>query len=211
MIYASHAEGLRGARYCEIIASDGWLNFAVYTTQGLNDCPERFWKNITKEDIKKATGASKVILNGPRYWTMDEINVTPLIQIEKKKFKKLYTQKVAYVQLGLFDVFSGPRLYHKHEVDRDTVFTYQAGKPVYELIDSKGRAYVMQSYSVDKVKQTERSLSKLGSKLKLPKGWQFKTGTLDKTTHLKTVDKKAFVIQDDFKNSYQLASHDFLQ
>jgi hypothetical protein len=211
MVFAGMEEDLRGKRYCEIVASDGWFKFAVYTTQGLNACPNRLWKHITKEDVKKITGSSMVILNGPRYWTMDGIQNTPLITIEKQAFKNLNMRKVAYVYLGLFDVLRGARSYHEHRVSRDTVFIYEAGKPVYELIDSKGHVYVMQSYSVEKVKQTERSLSKLGLKLNLPKGWRFKAGVLNKTTYLKTVDKKAEVIQDNLGNTYQLASNDFLQ
>ncbi len=211
MAFADMKEDMRGTRYCEIVVSAGWFKFAVYTTQGLNACPTSFWKDITKEDVKKITGASKVILNGPRYWTMDSIQNTPLIKVESQTFKKLNMRKVAYVRLGLLDILKGARAYHEHQVSRDTVFRYEAGKPVYELIDSEGHVYVMQSYSVEKAKQTERSLSKLGGKLNLPKGWQFKTGVLKQTTDLKTVDKKAEVIQDNLGNSYQLASHDFLQ
>ena len=211
MVFASVRDDVRGTRYCEIIVTDGWLRCAVYTTEGLNNCPSTSWKALTKKDVKAATGASKAILQGPRYWTMDIIKTTPLIKVEEKKFKQLKTKKIAYVHIGLSDLLKGAKPYHRHQVDLNNTFTYAAGKPVYELIDSKGRVYVMQSYSLDKGKQTERSLSKLASRLHLPKGWTFKTGVLKQKVELKTVNNKAVVLHDDLMNRYQLSSRDFLR
>ncbi len=208
--YAGIRDEVRGTRYCEIIVSDGWLRCAVYTTEGLNNCPGAFWRKLTTRDVKEATGASKAVLQGPRFWVMDTINTKPLIQVEEKKFKKLKTKKIAYVQINLSDILSGAKPYHRHVVDLNNTFTYKAGKPVYELIDSKGHVYVMQSYSVDKARQTERSLSKLGAKLHLPKGWQFKTGVLKKTTSIKTAQNKAVVLHDELMNRYQLSTKDLL-
>ncbi len=211
MGYAMQTNGIRGDRYCEVVLSEGWFNFAIYNTMGLNHCPQSRWDSLRVSNIKKETGASKVILNGPRYWTIDAAQNTRMVKPEEKDFGGIKMRKLAYVHLGLFDVLGSGRPYKEHQVDRDTIFTYQAGKPVYELIDPKGNVYVMQSYSVEKAKQTPRSLSQLGPKLKLPKGWIYRTGVLNKTTYLKTQDKKAIVIQDDLLNTYQLASHDFLK
>ncbi len=211
LAFASMREDVRGTRYCEIIVSDGWFRCAVYTTEGVNNCPSRAWNTLTPKDVKAATHSSKAILQGPRYWLMDTIQTTPLIQVEMKQFKQLNTKKIAYVHIGLSDILSGKRPYHRHEIDLKNTFTYEAGKPVYELIDPKGRVYVMQSYSLAKAKQTERSLSKLGSRLHLPKGWRFKTGVLSQKAQLKTVDNKAVVLHDDLMNRYQLSSRDFLQ
>jgi hypothetical protein len=211
MGHATIREHVRGTRYCEIIVSDGWFRCAVYTTEGVNNCPRTSWNQITKKEVKAATGASKAILHGPRYWTMDTIQTTPLIQVESKQFKQLKTKKIAYVQIGLSDVLSGERPYRQHSIDLNNTFTYEAGKPVYELIDPKGRVYVMQSYSLDKARQTERSLIHLDSTLKLPKGWQFKSGVLNKNMALKTVNNKAVVLHDDLMNRYQLSPRDFLK
>jgi hypothetical protein len=209
--HAMQISGIRGDRYCEVVLSEGWFNFAVYNSMGLNHCPQGKWDKLTTSMIKKETGASKVMLNGPRYWTMDGAKNTRMVKPEEKTFGGIGMRKLAYVHLGLFDVLGGGRPYKDHQVDRNTVFTYQEGKPVYELIDPKGQVYVMQSYSVEKAKQTPRSLSKLGAQLKLPHGWTYKTGILKKTTYLQTQNKKAVVIQDNLMNTYQLASHDFLK
>jgi hypothetical protein len=211
LVHATVRDNVRGTRYCEIIVTDGWLRCAVYTTEGINYCPDASWKALTQNDVKKATGASKAILHGPRYWVMDTIQTTPLIQVKPQKFKKLQTKKIAYVHVGLSDILNGEKPYRKHSIDLNNTFTYKAGKPVYELIDSKGRVYVMQSYSLDKARQTERSLLNLGKKLRLPKGWQFKAGVLNQNKALKTVNNKAVVLHDDLMNRYQLSSRDFIK
>lgn len=90
------------------------------------------------------------------------------------------------------------------------MWIYDAGKPVYELIDPKGNVFVMQSYSVQKEPQTEQSLTQLGSKLKLPTQWRFKTGILKKAGTVQAIDNMAVVVQDDFLNTYQKATHDLL-
>jgi hypothetical protein len=211
MVHATVRDNVRGTRYCEIIVTDGWLRCAVYTTEGINHCPDAFWRNLTQKDIKKATGASKAVIHGPRYWVMDTIQTTPLIQVKSQTFKKLQTKKIAYVHIGLSDILNGEKPYRKHTIDLNNTFTYKAGKPVYEIIDPKGQVYVMQSYSLDKQKQTERSLSQLEKKLRLPKGWQFKTGVLSENKALKTVNNKAVVLHDNLMNRYQLSTRDFLK
>ena len=69
----------------------------------------------------------------------------------------------------------------------------------------------MQSYSIKKSEQTERSLAELGAKLKLPKGWVFKTGILKQTEPVEAINNLAIVIQDNLDNTYQKATHDFLK
>jgi hypothetical protein len=209
--YAAHMDDVRGARYCEVIVSQGRLTLAVYNTMGLNQCPEAEWKKITSKTLKKDMKARIAILNGPRFWTIDEIDSTPLANTSEKKIKGMSMKKVALVHIKLRDIVKGHKPYNQHHVDRNVVWTYKAGKPVYELIDPEGQVYVMQSYSLDKAAQTPRSLSRLGETLKLPAGWHYRTGVLNKDVKLPCVHKKAVVIQDDFLNTYQLAAYDFLK
>ncbi len=59
-------EGVRNARYCEIIPvvrSGLHLVATVYNTLGLNDCPAAIWDKITEAEMKKRFGAIKVLLN----------------------------------------------------------------------------------------------------------------------------------------------------
>src|SRR5262245_38546518 len=68
-------EGIRDARYCEIIpVVRRGLRFVgtVYSTLGHNDCPPALWDKISEAAMKKQLGAS-IVVNGPRHVLMDAI------------------------------------------------------------------------------------------------------------------------------------------
>lgn len=48
----------------------------VYNTVGHNYCPEDAWNNLTEEIANNAYGAYYSDLNGPRWWTLDHIQVS---------------------------------------------------------------------------------------------------------------------------------------
>lgn len=210
LLHATSIHHVRGTRYCEVITSDGWFNFAVYTTAGLNHCPQSEWQHITKRSVKDETGALVAVLNGPRYWVMDDIKNTALLKQEAVKFKALPMRKVADVRLGLLDLVGHKRSYKPHQISRDSQWTYRAGGLVYELISPDGKVYVMHSCSESKETQKRHNLSHLGDKLQLPEGWRFKVGRLKKTVVVSTKNNIAEVLQDDRMNSYQLAPYDLL-
>ncbi|MBT8537054.1 hypothetical protein G6715_04590 [Polynucleobacter paneuropaeus] len=71
--------GLRNQRYCEVLYGNRsflTLELKVFSTEGLNECPEDAWKLVTDKTITNAHPASFVRLNGPRYWTIDGIQAT---------------------------------------------------------------------------------------------------------------------------------------
>ena len=201
---------LRGERYCEIILAQTNTQFAVYNTIGLNNCPENTWKHITEAEVKKETGAAHVHLNGPRYWVIDDIQNSSLVNQQIKTIAGLAMREAGVLHLGLLDLLKPNKPYKQRKVARKTTWVYEAGKPVYELIDPQGSVFVMQSYSIQKTPQTELSLQQLGTQLKLPEHWQFKTGILKKSEALQAIDNMAVVVQDSFLNTYQKATHDFL-
>jgi len=67
----------------------------------------------------------------------------------------------------------------------------------------------MQSYSIQKTYQTEKSLAALGTKLHLPNGWIFRTRILNTNAYLTAENQVAVVIQDEFLNTYQQENADF--
>lgn len=207
---AGEQSNLRGQRYCELIVSKSIPTFAVYNTIGLNDCPAKFWNKITNSDVKKATGSSFVHLNGPRYWIIDGFVHSNLISKTLTNVNGLNFREAGVLHLSMRDLLKPNRPYQSRNVHRHTTWVYEAGKPVYELVAPNGDVYVMQSYSVQKTNQTQASLAKLASKLHLPAGWSFKTGLLNKTTNIKAINNEAIVVQDDFLNTYQKATHDLL-
>jgi hypothetical protein len=208
--FAGQKSHLRGQRYCEIILAKNARDYAVYNTIGLNHCPEKIWDKITPVEVKRETGSAQVHLNGPRYWVIDGLKNSNLVNPNIKTFNGLTMREAGILHVNLLELFKSGAPYKQHQVARQTIWVYDAGKPVYELIDPKGNVYVMQSYSIQKMPQTEQSLTALASKLKLPKKWQFKTGILKKSDTVLAINNMAVVVQDNFLNTYQQATHDLL-
>lgn len=202
---------LRGQRYCEIIIDKNATTYAVYNTIGLNDCPETIWSQITKDSVKKETHASIVHLNGPRYWVIDGIKNSSLVSTTVETINGLTLREAGVLKLSLLDIYNAGTPYKNHSVARNTTWVYQKGKPVYELINSKGEVFVMQSYSVQYKPQSLESLNTLGTMLKLPQGWVFKSGIINQDEEVIAINNLATVVQDDYSNTYQQATHDLLK
>lgn len=203
----SVAENLRNVRYCEIIPvtrKGGTLTSWVYNTLGLNDCPAAEWDALTEDEVNKEYGSVAAKLNGPRYWVIDKlVGSGSTISGETFNFGGIEMSLRATLETRLREGTVGDEFYVPNEVQRDTVYTYQAGKPVYELTSPEGDVYIMQSYARIADKDlTLDDLASLGSKLSLPDGWTYSTRTLEEDFELVTTGL-AYVINDDLYNSYQ--------
>ncbi len=204
---AANITQLRNQRYCEIILgaqNKGMLQADVYSTVGLNSCPAELWNKLDTTAIKTQTQALVVKLNGPRYWVIDGMQNSSLINTHIQVFQGIATRQAATLMLSWHDFLRDLKPYQLHEVMRQTTWVYQKNKPIYELIDPAKHIYIMQSYSVQKQNQNLADLATLETKLHLPKGWQFRTRTLTQDAYFSTINGKAIVIQDDFLNTYQL-------
>lgn len=209
-LHAAEKMNLRGQRYCEIIVAKSLTNYSVYNTWGLNDCPAALWNQVNVAQVKQETGSSFVHLNGPRHWVIDGFKKTALINPSIKTLAGLTLREAGILHLSVFDLLKPNTPYQDRNVNRQTTWIYQSGRPVYELINPKGQVFVMQSFSVQQHPQTEQSLSQLGSVLTLPAGWKFKTGILKQPEMLEAINNRAVVAQDNYLNTYQMATHDFL-
>lgn len=205
-----HLSGMRDERYGEVVLispdGNGGLKGAVYNTYGLNDCPLEKWNALDAGALAARFGVPAVLLNGPRFWTIDEVTTYNWGDVEK--FDGLHARWAADVRIPPdVDVSAGAgrKHYVTTTVDRDTEYVLKAGRPVYALEDSDGRTFVLQAYShtVDPG-QTMDSLASLGERLRLPDGWRFRTHTPDEDMHVRTADKKATVVQDELENTYML-------
>ena len=198
---------LRNQRYCEVLYGKRdflKLEVKVFNTQGLNLCPEDQWKTITKESVEKAYGASFVVLNGPRYWMMDEIQAAgDTVNPTKESFSGMEMHLRATVQLNLLKQLMGSKQFSPNEISRTTNFIYKAGTPIYELTSPAGDVYVMQSYSqIVNSSLAMSDLPDLAKQLKLPAGWTYKSRVLDQELSL-IANGIAYVLQDNLSNSYQ--------
>jgi hypothetical protein len=196
---------MRGERYCEIILEQNPFRYAVYNTIGLNHCPQHLWEKVSIDRIKKETHASNVLLNGPRYWVIDGIEHSHLVNKAVRVLSGMPMREAGVLKLNLLDIFQSRfKPYKTKTVQRNTTWVYEAHQPVYELVDPQGHVYVMQSYSVQRHRQSMKTLQRLGSHLSLPSGWLFKTGTLQHRAYVHTQNGYATVVQDNFYNTYQM-------
>ena len=206
-IFEKSISNLRNQRYCEVlIGKRDWLKLEVrvFNTQGLNLCPEAQWSSLTKESIVKDYDASIAILNGPRYWMMDEIQAAGnTVNDVKETFGGIEMNLRATVKLSLLKQLMGSKNYTANEVARTTNFVYRAGSTVYELTSPAGEIYVMQSDSqIVNPALNIKDLPVLNEQLKLPAGWTYHSRVLDQDLSL-VANGVAYVLQDNLSNSYQ--------
>jgi haloalkane dehalogenase len=135
---------------------------------------------------------------------MDKISIADPGQ-EIFDFGGLQMRRLATVPLPPRSLLGGLRRhpYSEQPVRRTTVYVWDQGREVYELVAPDGTSYVMQSYSlaVD-LTLSEAELPTLGARLQLPDGWRYRVRRLDEEWRL-AVDREARVIQDELENSYQ--------
>lgn len=199
-------DDMRGVRYGEVLAvflRDTGLEAEVYGTQMLNDCPQELWQTLDAEAIAKDMGAVFAKLNGPRYWLLDGLgSKVAVVDPVFKDFNGIQMRRIATIPLGA-DFAAGA--YVVRNVNRGAVFFWDAGKPVYELVDPDGRPFVMQARCVGvDSRMTEESLATLGDRLALPAGWTYRSRVLDSELVIDTSATMATVVQDEFENTYTL-------
>ncbi|ORA32834.1 hypothetical protein [Mycobacterium aquaticum] len=193
-----------GKRYGEVLLlrkGESGLEATVYNSFPLSDCPTELWDKLDAAAIAKENGAMAALLNGPRYWLMSTIDKVADQQQEIRTFGGISMIEQATVKLSS----QNPAPYNVNHVDRRTVFTFDVGRPVFELVDPGGRRWVMQTWSqtVDKGLTIE-DLPGLARRLRLPEGWRYETRILHNSLSVDTTIRDATVIQDDLANTYSL-------
>lgn len=189
-------------RYGEVLlvtaGADG-PEAAVYNSFPLNDCPAELWDKLDAEAIAKEHGALAALLNGPRHWLMSSIEKDTKGQPDIQTFGGIEMIRQATVKLSSMN----PAPYSVNRVDRKAVFNFDAGRPIFELVDPDGQRWVMQTYSqtVD-AELTLAGLPGLAARLSLPEGWRYETRTLTERLRVDTTTRDAHVTQDNFSNSY---------
>ena len=193
-----------GKRYGEVLLvrnTESGPEATVYNTFPLNDCPAELWDKLDATAIAAENDAVAVLLNGPRYWLMSGIGKRDRDDLEHKSFGGLEMLRQATVKLSSMN----PAPYQPNRVNRKALFTFDAGREIYELIDPDDRHWVMQTWS----QTVDPSLSladlpDLATRLSLPAGWRYEARTPASALHLDTTTTDASVTQDDLANSYSL-------
>jgi hypothetical protein len=208
-------DNLMGSRYTEILLVFGnglthKVTAGVYNTMGLNgsnpdgggdSCPAALVDNLDLAKVKKGHGALKAIKNGPRLWTVDYV----VGKIGKERdFQGLKARWVMWFPIPeTFLKGSMENPYGVMDAIRDTSMVIRKGSRAYILDDPQGTTWVMKSASliVDPNQKFE-DLKNLGSRLKLPTGWKFRSPILDQDLVFMSDNGKAQITQDDLGNTY---------
>lgn len=195
-----------GKRYGEVLLmrmGQSGPEATVYNSFPLNDCPAELWNALDAEAIAKENAVAAALLNGPRFWLMSRIGKKAGEPQPTRSFGGIEMIEQATVQLAS----NNPQPYSVNKVDRRAVFTFDAGRPVFELVDPDGQRWVMQTLSqvVDQ-SLTIDDLAGLASRLNPPQGWRYETRTLSEPLVVDTTATVAHVLQDELTNTYSLQS-----
>lgn len=193
-----------GKRYGEVLLveiTESGPQATVFNSFPLNDCPAELWSKLDPQALATENAAAAALLNGPRYWLMNDIEKDPQGPQETKTFGGIEMIKQATVALTSMN----PAPYLANEVTRNTVFVFNAGEEIYELVDPDGQRWVMQTWSqVADPNLSRADLPGLAGRLSLPDGWTYRPRVLTETLRVDTTTRPAQVLQDSLTNSYSL-------
>jgi hypothetical protein len=195
---------LVGKRYGEVLLvtpGEAGPQAAVYNSFPLNDCPAELWSALDPQAIAAENGAATALLNGPRYWLMNAIEK----QQQGPQITKTFGGIEMILQATVLLSSMSPAPFTVNSVSRNTVFVFNAGEQVYELIDPRGRRWVMQTWSqVADPNLKREDLPGLAGRLDLPDGWTYQPRVLTSELRVDTRTQAAQVLQDNLTNSYSL-------
>jgi len=206
--------GLMGSRYTEILLVFGdalTRNYmaGVYNTTGLNGAnpagggdssPAVILDKIDMKKVKEDNGALSTVKNGPRLWTVDHIGAKAG---KERDFQGLKARWVMWFPIPE-EIREGKDLsYTVMHAKRDTSMGINKGSRAYILDDPQGNSWVMKSASLIKdPNQKFEDLKDLGSRLKLPPGWKFRSPILEQDLVFMTDNGNTMITQDEIGNTY---------
>ena len=207
-------DNLMGTRYTEVLLVFGSplkkeFTAGIYNTVGLNGAnsanggdssPAEILDKIDFEKVEKDNDALSTVLNGPRFWTIDNLGV----KVGKERdFQGLKAHWVMWFPIP-DAIREGKDLsYAVMDAKRDTSMGINKGSRVYLLDDPEGNTWCMKSASL--IKEPDQKLSDLkdlGSRLNTPQGWTFRTLILEKDLVFMTDNGNTYITQDEIGNTY---------
>jgi hypothetical protein len=200
-----HAAGLRDSRYGEIllIADEGdQRKAAVYSTAGLNDCPEGHWRSLDPHSLAKDFDVQEVRLDGPWFWAADEVALYAAGQT--RCFDGLDARLLGETFIpARTSLPEDTAPYRDQVVGRKAEWVISKGRPVSKLVSPRGEAYYMLAYSraIDE-SLSGASLITLGNRLHVPEGWQYRVGSPVSDLVLRPVAGEAHILRDELGNTY---------
>jgi hypothetical protein len=207
-------DGLMGTRYTEILLVFGnaltkHFIAGVYNTVGLNGAnpagggdstPAAILDKVDMKKVKEDNHALSTVKNGPRLWTIDYLGVKVG---KEREFQGLKARWVMWFPIP-DEIRKGKDLsYQVMHAKRDTSMGIRKGSRAYILDDPQGTSWVMKSASLIKdPNQKFEDLKDLGSRLKLPPGWKFRSPILGQDLVFMTDNGNTQITQDEIGNTY---------
>lgn len=188
----------RDMRFGEIlVVTDSGLE--IYNTTGSSDCAPELWDAIDTRKLASELGAKAVQLNGPKFWMMDSQTVS---FGEKRSFGGVDARWAGAMDAAVVaKQAQGTPPYQVFYPKKTQKMIYAKGKPVFELVDPDGHAYVLQAHGAEFPLET---LPDLGDRLtQLPPGWRYRARTLTEDLVLDlTPNETIYGIGDEFDQYY---------
>ena len=180
----------------------------MHCTIGISVATPDTPNKIDAAKLAKELGVDMVLVNRGRILTIDEMEYQGGYIIDFHGVKMAWMAEM--VTEDVFEQFKNP--YLPSVIQRNTKWTWWAGKPVYLLREPNGTVWVMQEYTkeIDPT-LTIDGLDQVGSKLKnLPKGWTFETKvlTVDLVLDTAEADGWASMLRDEVGCTYQACGYD---
>lgn len=201
--------GVFGKYYAEVLlirSGQPSVRAAVYLSAPLDEFPTQLWSELDPQLMAAEHGVDAVVLDGPRCWLMSSIaqaiHNPPVIKI----FGGIEMHQQGTIALPASAV-SGmdAEPYVAKQVDRKTVFVFNTGQRIYELVDPLGRRWVMQSFSqIMDATLSLTDLGTLGDRLTLPPGWVYRSQTLVNPLRVDSMTHPTQIILDNLGNIYSL-------
>lgn len=167
------------------------------------------FRALDPEKLKQKYGGDGVRFNGPRRFLVNRFTARAFDGGKKFMMGPIPMYVYGTFVVPEYDAFmAGKQMPYREMVSkRSSTWYYDAGEQVYELVSPEGSVFTMFSASlrIDPKNSIER-LPTLGERLSLPKGWKFRTRTLEKDLILEAAydsDPPNTIVLDEFENNYQ--------
>jgi haloalkane dehalogenase len=212
---------MRNYQYCEAFmkvptAPPGQTQ-PVMNTSGYNTCPN--WQALQAQDIIDSynttyypgnpyglpSGATSLLVDWPRNWIFDQVVMN--LPTGTTQYLSLDVGETTFGFVGFNTGSTVGTPYTQSIVQRNTTYTYDANSLIFELLDSSGNLYVMQSYArfvnptltYDDLKDS----AYMDYLLDLPTGWSYSVKQLSQQFNNVSTGN-AVLVQDKLANSYMM-------
>lgn len=188
----------REMRYCEflLIYDD---QVVIYSTTGSSDCAEDKRQALDIPALAKENDAKNDQLDGPKYWAM---YAQTLELGDKKSIGGTDARYAATLPISALGAGEGSDPYVGFTNSKKQTMVFEAGKPMYELVDDKGKSRVPNAYG-SKVRDGDPGY--LADKLSPPEGLRFEIVTPAKSVAIEaSTDAPVQMVGDDLHQYYTL-------